>query len=87
MKVKVAHSCPTLRTNELYSSWNSPGQKTGVDSRSLLQGIFPTQGVNPGLPHYRQNLYQLSRKGSLYMWNLEYSTNEPTHDIEADSHT
>ena len=31
---------------------------------SLLQGIFPTQGLNPGLPHCRQILYQLSHKGS-----------------------
>ena len=31
---------------------------------SLLQGIFLTQGSNPGLPHCRQILYQLSRKGS-----------------------
>ena len=49
---------------ELYSPWNSPGQNTGVDSLSLLQGIFPTQGSNPGLPHCRQILYQLSHKGS-----------------------
>ena len=32
-----------------YSPWNSPGQNTGVGSLSLLQGIFPTQGLNPGL--------------------------------------
>ena len=31
---------------------------------SLLQGIFSTQGLNPGLPHCRQILYQLSHKGS-----------------------
>ena len=43
------------------SPWNSPGQNTGVGiSLSLLQGIFPTQGSNPGLPHCRQILYQLS---------------------------
>ena len=42
---------------------NSPGQNIGV-SLSLLQGIFPTQGSNPGLPHCRQILYQLSHKGS-----------------------
>ena len=45
-EVKVTQSCPTL-----YSPWNSPGQNTGVGSPSLLQGIFPTQGSNPGLPH------------------------------------
>ena len=36
-----------------YNPWNSPGQNTGVGSLSLLQGIFPTQGLNPGLPHCR----------------------------------
>ena len=35
-----------------------------VDSLSLLQRIFPTQGLNPGLPHYRRILYQVSHKGS-----------------------
>ena len=44
--------------------WNYPGQNTGVDSLSLLQGIFLTQGSNTGLPHCRQILYQLSHKGS-----------------------
>jgi len=48
----------------LYNPWNSPGQNTWVGSCSLLQGIFPTQGSNPGLPHCRQILYQLSHKGS-----------------------
>ena len=52
------------RPRGLFSRWNSPGQKTGVGSLSLLQRIFPTQGSNPGLPHCRQILYQLSHKGS-----------------------
>ena len=43
---------------------NSPGQNTGVGRLSLLQGIFPIQGLNPGLPHCRQILYQLSHQGS-----------------------
>ena len=47
-----------------HSPWNSPGQNTGMGSLSLLQGIFPTQGSNPGLLHCRQILYQLSHKGS-----------------------
>ena len=55
----------SLRPHELHSSWNSPGQNTGVGSLSLLQGIFPTQGSNPGLPRCRWILYQLSHKGSL----------------------
>ena len=37
--------------------WNSPWQNSGVGSLSLLQGVFPTQGLNPGLPNYRQILY------------------------------
>ena len=48
----------------LYRPWNSPGQDTRVGSCSLLQGIFPTQGSNPGLPHCRWILYQLSHQGS-----------------------
>ena len=55
----------SLRPHGLYSPWNSPGQNTGVGSLSLLQGIFPTQGSNSGLPHCRLILYQLSHKGSL----------------------
>ena len=54
----------------LYNPWNSPGQNTGVGSLSLLQGIFPTQGSNLGLPHCRQILYQLSHKRS--PWILEW---------------
>ena len=44
----------SLWPNGLYSPWNSPGQNTGVGSHSLLHGIMPTQGLNPGLPHCRQ---------------------------------
>ena len=62
--VKVAQSCPTLRPHGLYSPWNSPSQNTGVGSLSLLQWIFPTQGLNPGLSHCRRILYQPRRKGS-----------------------
>ena len=51
-------------THGLYSPWNSPGQNTEVGSLSLLQGIFPTLGSNPGFPHCRWILYQLSHKGS-----------------------
>ena len=55
----------SLQLYGLYSSWSSPGQNTGVGSCSLLQGIFPSsQGSNPGLPHCRWVLYQLSHQGS-----------------------
>ena len=54
----------SLWPHGLYNPQNSQGQNTGVGSLSLLQGIFPTQGLNPGLPHCRQILYQLNHKGN-----------------------
>ena len=53
---KVAQFCPIQL---------SPGQNTGVGSLSLLQGIFPIQGSNPGLLHCRRILYRLSHKAIL----------------------
>ena len=50
VKVKVAQLCPTLCDPTDCSSWNSPGQNTGVHSLSLLQGIFLTQESNLGVP-------------------------------------
>ena len=55
----------SLQPYGLYSPWNSQGQNTGVGSLSLLQGVFPTQGSKPGLPHCRRILYHLSHKGIL----------------------
>ena len=48
----------------LYSPWVSPDQNTGLGSCSLLQGIFPTQGLNLGFPHCRWLLDHLSHQGS-----------------------
>ena len=45
--------------------WDLPGENTGVGRGALLQGIFPTQGSNPGLPRCRRILYCLNRQGSL----------------------
>ena len=42
-----------------------------MGSHSLLQGIFPTQGLNPGLPHGRWILYQLSYQGSPNRYNIK----------------
>ena len=57
----------SLQPHGLYSPWNSPGQNTGVGNCSLLQGIFPTQGSNTGLPHCRQILTSgAPRAGLLY---------------------
>ena len=68
-EVKVAQLCLTfLRPLGLYRPWASLGQNTGVGSLSLLQGIFPTQGLNPGLPHCRRILYQLSCREAQKDW-------------------
>ena len=66
--VLVAQSCLTLcdpmdctppgsSVHEIF-----PGKNTGAGCHSLLQGNFPTQGLNPGLPHCRQILYHLSHQ-------------------------
>ena len=66
----VTQSCPVLCNSMDYSPpgsiahGDSPGKNTGVGCHALLQGIFPTQGLNPALPYCRRILYQLSHKGS-----------------------
>ena len=66
----VTQSCPSLCDPLDYSPpgssihGDSPGKNTGVGCHALLQGIFPTQGSNPGLPHCRQIRYHLSHQGS-----------------------
>ena len=73
-EVSESESCSvvsdSLRPHGLYSPWNSPGQNTGVGTLSLLQGIFPTQGSNPGLSRCSQIIYQLSHKGSPQLSDL-----------------
>ena len=51
---------PWTVARRLLCPWNSTGKNAGVDPGSLLQGIFPTQGLNSGLQHCRQILYHLS---------------------------
>ena len=75
VKVKVTQLCPTLCNPIDCSPWNSPGQNTGVGSCSLLQRIFPTQGLNPGLPYYKWILYQLSHNGSQKIHYLTHTIN------------
>ena len=58
--IVFAQSCPVLCLPMDCSPWNYLRQNPGVGSRSLLQRIFPTQKSNPGLPHCRLILYQLS---------------------------
>ena len=57
----------SLQNHGLYSPWNSPGQNTGMVAIPFSKVIFPTQGLNPGLPHCKWILYQLSHQGS---WNV-----------------
>ena len=77
----VTQSCPTLCDPVDWSPPgssvhdHSPGKNTRVGSHFLLQGIFPTQGLNPDLPHCKQILYRISHQGSPTMWNLK---NNPT---------
>ena len=52
---------------KLLRPWDFQGKSTGVGCHFLLQGIFPTQGSNPGLSHCRQTLYHLSHQGSQIM--------------------
>ena len=69
-----------LWRHRLYSPWNSPGQNTGVCSLSLLQGIFPIQGLNQGLPDCRQIFYQLTHKRS----SIQSTKTRPGDDCGSD---
>ena len=74
----VVQSCPTLRPMDCSPPGSSvcgdsPGKNTGVGCHVLLQGIFPTQGLNPGLRHCRRVLYHLSHRRSPY--RLGYNVN------------
>ena len=53
-----------LQPARLFRPWDTPGKSTGVDCHALLQGIFPTQGPNSGLPCCRWNFYHPSHQGS-----------------------
>ena len=64
----------SLQSHGLCSPWNYPGQNAGVGCLSLLQGIFPTQGLNPDFPHCMQILYQLIHQGSpVFSLSIGYS--------------
>ena len=62
----VSYKAYGLYPARFLSSWDFPGKNTGMDCHFLLQGIFPTQGSNLGLPHCKQTLYRLSHQGSPY---------------------
>src|SRR5574337_1106234 len=58
------NSCDPMNCSHPGSSvhGDSPGRNTRVGCHALLQGIFPTQGSNPGLPHCRRILYHLGHR-------------------------
>ena len=62
-----------LEPTKLLSPWGFPGKNTGVGCHFLLQGIFPTQGLNPGLPHCRQVLYRLRHRGVYRFTGIGYN--------------
>ena len=64
VSIKSESRSVTSESFTTHSPWNFPGQNTGMGSFSLLQGIFPMQGSNPVLLHYKWILYHLSHKGS-----------------------
>ena len=67
----------------LLCPWGSPGKNTGVSCHFLLQGIFPIQGSNPGLPDCRRILYQLGQQGSPVFTNQELKClNFPTYEAQ-----
>ena len=61
----------TVACTRLLHPWDFLGKNTGVGCHFLLQGIFPTQGLNPGLLHCRQKLYHLSHQGSPERLSIE----------------
>ena len=90
MKLEFFKKNSKQQSLESDSPWNFPGQNTGVGSLSLLQGIFPTQGSNPGLPHCRWILYQLSHKrspGTLEWVSCPFSADLPNPGIKLGSPT
>ena len=91
MKVKVlaAQVCSSLpphgqESARLLCPWNFPGKNPGVGCRSLLQGVFSAQGLDPCLPHCRQVLYHLSHQGShIYIYIFIYITESFCHTPES----
>ena len=58
-----------LQPVRLPCPWDCPGKNTGVGCHALLQGVFPTEGLNPGLPHCRRILYPLShQRNAVYVY-------------------
>ena len=83
----VTQSCPTLcnpmdyRLPRSSVHGDSPGENTGVGCHALLQGIFPSQGSKPGVPHCRRILYYLSHQRSGLVGKCASQALNPTPDM------
>ena len=67
-RVRLFVTPRTVACTRLLCPWDFLSKSIGVGCHFLLQGIFPTQGSNPGLLHCRQTLYRLSHQGSLLIY-------------------
>ena len=85
---RISQSCLTLlQPQELYPTrllcpLGSPGKSTGAGSHAVLQGIFPTQGSNPGLLHCRWTFYHLSHQISVQFNHLVVSDSLQPHGLQ-----
>ena len=68
-----------LQPTRLLHPWDFTGKSAGVDCHFLLQGIFPTQESNPGLPHCKQTLYRLSHQESFLKLETINSSSKTWH--------
>ena len=75
---------PVLQAGSLAAEPQGKPKNTGVDSLSLLQRIFPTQGSNLGLLHFKWILYQLSYQGSskVYIKTQKYTLISSNHILK-----
>ena len=70
-----ANECPTGSSVQ----GDSPVKNAGVGHHAYLQGVFPTQGLVPGLPHFKWTLYSLSHQGSLTISHTHTHTHTHPH--------
>ena len=71
-KLSCSIMCDSLRFDgleptRLLHPWTFPGKSTGVGFHFLFQGLFPTQGGNPGLPYGRHMIFTLSHQESPHL--------------------
>ena len=100
LAIKAVHACSAasvmsdplrphgLKSTRILCPWNSPGKNTGVGCHALLWGVFPTQGLNPGLPCCKWILYVWATKEApkdRYCWINMYKVSRILKFIGAKS--